>query len=60
VRCGTIEHVPIGEVLRLERAAIEAEQPVWNVTWNPASEPPGANALGVPKSAHEADLSDDG
>jgi hypothetical protein len=36
VRRGTIEHVPAGEVLRLERAAIETERPVWNVTWNPA------------------------
>jgi hypothetical protein len=39
VRRGTIEHVPAGEVLRLERAAIEAERPVWNVAWNPATRP---------------------
>jgi hypothetical protein len=34
VRRGTIEHVPAADVLRLERAAIETERPVWNVTWN--------------------------
>jgi hypothetical protein len=62
VRRGTIEHVPAGEVLRLERAAIEAERPVWNVTWNPGPrpEPPGANAMGVIEPAHEDDLNDDG
>jgi hypothetical protein len=62
VRRGTIEHVPAADVLRLERAAIEAERPVWNVTWNPGPrpEPPGANAMGVIEPAHEDDLSDDG
>jgi hypothetical protein len=35
VQRGTIEHVPAADVLRLERAAIEAERPVYNIIGNP-------------------------